>query len=51
MDWVLGWDGDGTAPGSRCGCGVNAEINLFWALAMKSMSLVERALGNELQAA
>ena len=51
MDWVVGWDYDGTAPGSRYGDGVNAEINLFWALAMKSIAVVERALGNELQAA
>ena len=51
MDWVVGWDGDGTAPGCRFGDGVNAELNLYWALAMKSAAVVERALGNELQAA
>ena len=50
MDWVVGWDGDGTAPGCRFGDGVNAEINLYWNLAMRSAASVERALGNELQA-
>jgi hypothetical protein len=35
----------------RYGEGVNAEINLFWSLAMRSAALVERALGNGLQAA
>ena len=50
MDWVVGWDGDGTAPGCRFGDGVNAELNLYWNLAMRSAASVERALGNELQA-
>ena len=50
MDWVVGWDGGGTAPGGRFGEGLNAEANLFWSLAMKSAALTERALGNELQA-
>jgi len=50
MDWVVGWDGDGTAPGCRFGDGVNAELNLYWNLAMRSASTTERALGNELQA-
>ena len=50
MDWVVGWRGDGTAPGGRFGEGVNAEANLFWVLAMKSAEMTERALGNELQA-
>ena len=50
MDWVVGWRGDGTAPGGRFGEGVNAEANLFWSLAMKSAALTERALGHELQA-
>ena len=50
MDWVVGWNGDGTAPGSRFSEGVNAEANLFWSLAMQSAALTERALGNELQA-
>ena len=50
MDWVVGWRGDGTAPGGRFGEGVNAEANLFWVLAMKSAACVERALGHELQA-
>ena len=50
MDWVVGWDGDGTAPGCRFGDGVNAELNLYWNLAMRSAALTERALGNELQA-
>ena len=50
MDWVVGWEGDGTAPGCRFGDGVNAEINLYWNLAMRSAAAVERALGNELQA-
>lgn len=50
MDWVVGWRGDGVAPGGRFGEGVNAEANLFWSLAMRSAALTERALGNELQA-
>lgn len=50
MDWVVGWDWDGTAPGGRFGDGVNAEANLLWVLAMKSAALTERALGHELQA-
>ena len=50
MDWVVGWDGDGTAPGCRFGDGVNAELNLYWNLSMRSAALTERALGNELQA-
>jgi len=50
MDWVVGWDPRGTAPGGRYGQGVNAEANLFWVLAMKSAETTERALGNELQA-
>ena len=50
MDWVVGWESDGTAPGCRFGDGVNAEINLYWNLAMRSAAAVERALGNELQA-
>ncbi len=50
MDWVVGWEGDGTAPGCRFGDGVNAELNLYWNLAMRSAASVERALGNELQA-
>ena len=50
MDWVVGWDGDGTAPGCRFGDGVNAELNLYWNLAMRSAALTERALGNEFQA-
>ena len=50
MDWVVGWDKDGTVPGGRLGDGVNAEVNLFWVLAMKSAAITERALGHELQA-
>jgi len=50
MDWTEGWDGDGTAPGCRFGDGVNAELNLYWNLAMRSAVAVERALGHELQA-
>ena len=50
MDWVVGWDWDGTAPGGRFGDGVNAEENLLWLLAMKSAACTERALGNEFQA-
>ena len=50
MDWVVGWRKDGIAPGSELGKGPNAEINLFWILAMQSAAKVERALGNELQA-
>ena len=50
MDWVVGWESDGTAPGCRFGDGVNAEINLYWNLAMLSAAATERALGHELQA-
>ena len=50
MDWTEGWDGDGRAPGCRFGDGVNAELNLYWNLAMRSAAAVERALGHELQA-
>ena len=50
MDWTVGWDSDGTAPGCRAGEGVNAELNLYWNLAMKSAATTERALGNDLQA-
>jgi hypothetical protein len=50
MDWTVGWDGDGTAKGCRFGDGVNAELNLYWNLAMRSAALVERVLGHELQA-
>ena len=50
MDWVVGWDFDGTAPGCRTGEGVNAELNLYWVLAMRSAAATERALGHELQA-
>jgi len=50
MDWTVGWDGDGTAPGCRFGDGVNAELNLYWNLAMKSAAATERALGNGMQA-
>ena len=50
MDWVVGWNSDGTAPGGRFGEGLNAEANLLWSLAMRSAALTERALGNDLQA-
>ena len=50
MDWTDGWEGDGTARGCRFGDGVNAELNLYWNLAMRSAAAVERALGHELQA-
>ncbi len=50
VDWVVGWDWDGTAPCGRSGDGVNAEANLLWSLAMRSAAMTERALGNELQA-
>lgn len=50
VDWVPSWK-HGNAPGGRYGEGVNAEINLFWVLAMRSAAVAERALGNELQAA
>ena len=50
MDWVVGWNKDGTAPSSRFGEGVSAPINLFWVHAMKSAAVAERSLGNELQA-
>ena len=50
MDWVVGWEWDGTAPGGRFGEGVNAEENLFWSLAMRSAAVTERVLGNDLQA-
>ena len=50
MDWVNGWT-IGRAPGSDFAPGaVNAEINLFWVLAMQSAAQTERALGNEHQA-
>ena len=49
IDWVNGWV-YGTAPGSAHGEGPNAEINLFWILAMQSAAKAERALGNEFQA-
>ena len=39
MDWVVGWDGDGTVPDCRFGDGVNAELNLYWNLAMRSAAL------------
>jgi len=50
MDWTVGWESDGTAKGCRFGDGVNAELNLYWSLAMKSAADTERALGHELQA-
>ena len=50
MDWVVGWESDGTAPGGRFGAGLNAEANLLWSLAMRSAAQTERALGNGLQA-
>ncbi len=50
MDWTVGWESDGTAPGCRFGDGVNAELNLYWNLAMRSAATTERALENELQA-
>ena len=50
IDWTTGWEPGGTAPSGRYGEGVNAEINLFWVLAMQSAALTERALGNDLQA-
>ena len=50
MDWVVGWDVDGTAPGCRFGEGYNAEMNLLWLLDMQSAAKVETALGNDLQA-
>ncbi len=46
MDWPVGWHG-GMAPGSFVGDGVNAEINLFWLLALESAVKVEKALGND----
>ena len=50
LDWVPSWK-HGNPPGGQYGEGVNAELNLFWALAMRSAAVTERALGNELQAA
>lgn len=47
VDWVSGWD-RGVPPDAVSG--INAEINLLWALAMQSAVITERALGNELQA-
>ena len=48
MDWVPNWQKENGAPPG--GAGLNAEINLFWVLAMRSAATAERALGNELQA-
>ncbi len=50
IDWATGWNQNGTPPGAQYGEGVNAEVNLFWSLAMKSAATVESALGNDLQA-
>ena len=50
MDWVIGWQTDGVAPGGHFGEGVNAEANLLWSLAMRSAALTERVFGHELQA-
>ncbi len=50
MDWVVGWEGDGTAPGTYEDDGITSEANLFWLLAMQSATRVERVLGHELQA-
>ena len=50
LDWVVGWEGDGTASGCHHGAGLNAELNLFWLLAMQGAAKVESALGNDLQA-
>jgi hypothetical protein len=50
VDWVEGWQGDGTVPGGRNYSGPNAVHNLLWILAMQSVAKTERALGNELQA-
>ncbi len=50
MDWTEGWSGDGTVPGTYSDKGITSELNLFWLLAMQSAAVVERALGNELQA-
>ena len=50
IDWVDGWN-KGYAPGCVTGDGVNAELNLFWCLAMRSAAVTERALGNVHQAA
>ena len=55
MDWPVDvltgktWP-HGNAPSSFRGQKPNAEINLFWILAMQSAAKVERALGHELQA-
>ena len=49
MDWVVGWDADGTAPASRFREGLNAEINLFWLLVQQGAAQVEAALGHDLQ--
>ena len=49
VDWAEGWR-RGNPPGGLVGEGVNAELNLFWLLAMQSAVTTERALGNELQA-
>ena len=49
FDWVVGWDWDGTVESMHKG--VNAELNLLYLLAMKSVAVTERALGNDLQAA
>ena len=49
VDWAEGWR-RGNPPGGLVGEGVNAELNLFWLLALQSAVTTERALGNELQA-
>ena len=47
MDWVPEWETNGTVPGTRFGYELNAELNLFWILAMQSAARVERAVGSE----
>ena len=50
VDWVTEWGPNGMPPGACVGEGPNAELNLFWVLAMRSAEIVERALGNGCQA-
>ncbi len=50
VDWVEGWNRNGTPPGGHNNEGVHAIHNLLWVLSMQSVAKTERALGNELQA-
>lgn len=51
MDWTTGWEFTGEAPGSKANGVANAEINLFWLMAVESAATFESAMGEALQAA